>query len=93
MKTEITSCKLESILNDVRDELYRACNKFHAYNSAHEGYAVILEELDELFDEIKGDHRTKMMYDEAKQIAATAIRFMYDICTVSNNPKGEIQQT
>jgi NTP pyrophosphatase (non-canonical NTP hydrolase) len=52
------------------------------YNSPHEGYAVILEELDELFDEvkIKREHRDPgKMRAEACQVAACALRFMVDL--------------
>lgn len=90
MKTEIDSIHLDDILIAVKSELESACNKFHAYNSAHEGYAVILEEMDELFDEIKGEHDREKMYHEAKQVASTAIRFMLDICINSKNPEGKL---
>lgn len=52
------------------------------FNSCHEGYAVILEELDELWDEIKKktiNRNTNKLCIEAKQTAAMAIRFMIDI--------------
>ena len=53
--------------------------------SAHEGYAVLLEEVDELWDEVKKNpskyaHRDKDMRKEAIQIAAMAIRFVLDVC-------------
>ena len=38
---------LRAIFGDVRGELTRAA-KYPPFNSAHEGYAVILEEMDEL---------------------------------------------
>lgn len=60
-------------------ELAKAINKFGKFNSEHEGYAVIKEELDELWDEIKGEHRAIEMRDEAKQVAAMALRFMVDL--------------
>jgi len=37
----------------VLSELRQATEEFGPMNSAHEGYAVILEELDELWEEIK----------------------------------------
>ena len=64
-------------------ELRRAMAKHKPYNSAHEGYAVILEELDELWDEVRawqpGSDLTAMR-KEAIQIAATALRFVHDLC-------------
>ena len=47
----------------------------------HEGYAVILEELDELWEEVKSQHPDRQrMRAEAAQVAATALRFMVDVC-------------
>lgn len=62
-------------------ELRRAMEKHGPMNSAHEGYAVILEELDELWDEIKlqKPDREKLR-KEALQVAAMALRFIYDVC-------------
>lgn len=63
----------------VRAELDRATDKFGPMASPHEGYAVILEELDETWDEIKAND-TKKMTKEAIQLAAMAIRFLIDCC-------------
>ena len=70
--------EIDIAFNNVRDEVSRAMYKFPAYNSTHEGYAVILEELDEMWDDIK-NNRTDLAIQEAMQVAATAIRFMVDI--------------
>ncbi len=71
-------------LRDVANELARARRKFsRVQSSTHEGYAVILEELDELWDEIKGPDDSKQiarMRAEAVQVAAMAVRFIEDIC-------------
>lgn len=65
----------------VLDELYDATSKFAPFNSAHEGYAVILEEMDELWQEIrKKSQNVDLMRTEAVQIAAMALRFMLDSC-------------
>ena len=71
----------EHVLQDIKTEFSRATEKFGPFNSAHEGYAVMLEEMDELWDEIK--KKTKdlpHMREEAIQIAAMAMRFVIDIC-------------
>lgn len=44
---------IESIAKEVVEELERAEAKFGPFNSSHEGYAVILEELDELWEVVK----------------------------------------
>jgi len=64
-------------VQDALKELAKAESQFPPFNSYHEGYAIIKEELDELWDEIKSKRRTKdRLYGEATQVAAMAIRFM-----------------
>lgn len=63
-------------------EFGRATNMNGSFKSAHEGYAVILEELDELWDEVrrKDDARDlDRMRKEAVQIGAMALRFLVDV--------------
>jgi hypothetical protein len=65
---------------EVYREVFRAREKHAAMNGPHEGYAVILEELDELWDEIKPDRgRDPSARKEAIQIAAMAIRYVLDV--------------
>ena len=71
--------KTEILADVVMQELDRATKRFGAFNSYHEGYAVIKEEVDELWDEIKGTQDNQRMREEAIQIAAMAIRFLYDL--------------
>jgi len=47
-------------------------------NSAHEGYAVLQEEVDELWDDVKHDNLPGAL-DEALQVAAMGVRFIYDL--------------
>lgn len=48
------------------------------YNSLHEGYGVLMEEVEELFDEIKKkNHDPGDVYFESLQVAAVAIRIAY----------------
>ena len=71
---------LNELLEAVKHEFLQATEKFDRFNSAHEGYAVIKEELDELWEEIKKkDRNDGQMYLEAKQVAAMGLRFMYDL--------------
>jgi hypothetical protein len=65
-------------LREVADELDHALRKYAKFNSAHEGYAVILEEMDELKSEVwrkQTKRRVKKMRKEALQVAAMALRF------------------
>ena len=49
-------------------------------HSTHEGYAVIKEELDELWDEVKKKHPDpKRLLAEAIQIGAMAIAFAVEV--------------
>ena len=71
---------MTQVVTDVLDELERATAKFGAFASTHEGYAVILEELDELWLEVRSKTGTKeSQYAEAMQVAAMALRFMRDL--------------
>lgn len=65
-------------LNEVAEELQKASAKFPSFNSAHEGYAVLREEVDELWDDVKKD-RTEAAIKEAIQVGAMAIRFITDM--------------
>lgn len=82
-------------LNEVGVELAKARQTHASMNGHHEGYAVMLEEMDELWEVCKmnthkfGDNSDKevlrankraAMRKEALQIAAMAVRFIQDIC-------------
>lgn len=74
--------RLEAIA-DVLEELNRATKIHGPWPTAHHGYAVILEELDELWAEIKRketERNNKAMRTEAIHVAATALRFIIEIC-------------
>ena len=65
-------------------ELSRAVSKFGAFHNTHEGFAILFEEVDELWDAVKLNqrivHRTDLIRREAIQVAAMAIRLIYDCC-------------
>jgi len=72
--------RVENIICDVMAELARAMEKHPPVRVPHEGYAVILEELDELWDLIKKkDPPAGQMRKEAIQVAAMAVRFVLDL--------------
>lgn len=62
------------------DEVTRAREQHDPLNSAHEGYAVLKEELDELWDAVKAK-RPEEAVKEAIQVGAMAIRFVLDLPT------------
>lgn len=70
-------------ISDIVDEFTHACSKFGSMSSAHEGYAVLLEEVDELWDHVKMkqfERDMKAMRKEAVQIAAMALKFIVQVC-------------
>jgi len=63
------------MIEDLLKEYERAKSLYPDYHSFHEGYGVLLEEVDELFDEIKEKNQNiNFIYLEAVQVAAVAIR-------------------
>lgn len=85
MKTNI-----DAILQEIKDELIKAQAAYPPFNSAHEGYSVLAEEVDELWQEVKikqKDRNPVTMQEEAIQIAAMAVRFAYDVCYIQRGKK------
>lgn len=77
----------EQISREILEEFNRATGAYGPFASAHEGYAILLEEVDELWDEIKvkqSNHDLDAMRREAIQIGAMAMRFIHD---VTDRPK------
>jgi len=77
------------ITHEVLLETLRAIRKFPPFNSAHEAYAVILEELDEVKVEVwkkKNARDPKKMKREAIQAAAVAVRFVVDLLATRSSP-------
>lgn len=69
-------------INKICAELESAKAKYPDFHSNHEGYAVIKEELDELWDEIKKSKSVRgneRMRHEAIQVATMAVRFLTDL--------------
>jgi hypothetical protein len=87
---ELQRENLKTVLNDVKELVEKTDDRFGPYNSAHEGYAVLLEELDELWDIVKTKQQNRdlnKMYREALDVASCAIRFARDLC---NEERGRI---
>ncbi len=71
-----------TIVDEVVAELERATALHGSMSSPHEGYAVLQEEVNELWEEVKANIRDDdTMRAEAVQVAAMAIRFILDCCT------------
>jgi len=66
----------------IQTELGRAQAKHAPMHSVHEGYATILEELDELWEEVKKKPKNRsieQLRNEAIQVGAMALRFVVDL--------------
>ncbi len=86
--THSFACLADKIMHAVTIELNIAQAKFPRFNSPHEGYAVLLEEVNELWDAIKDKNASRdAVRDEAIQVAAMAIRFIIDTEPRQANPK------
>ncbi|MGH3610392.1 MAG: hypothetical protein ACRDRD_20240 [Pseudonocardiaceae bacterium] len=69
-------------LEAIAAELRGARAKWPPINSAHEGYAVILEEVDEFWQHVLAKQRDRdpeAMYAELIQVAAMAVRTASDV--------------
>lgn len=78
-----TQERTEKALADIAAEHASAIKKFDEFNSAHEGYAVIKEEFDELWHEImnnKAPGTKERQRKEAIQTAAMCLRFISECC-------------
>ena len=72
--------RLFDILAEVCKEVERAQQKHPTpMRSGHEGYAILKEEVDELWAEIKADRDDELTRKEAVQVAAMAVRFLHDL--------------
>jgi hypothetical protein len=87
MSAKIQEGTLARIRKEVTEEFREASANFDRFNSYHEGYAVIKEEIDELWDAVKLNQkrhpeRPELIRKEAIQVAAMALRFLHDVCEV-----------
>lgn len=75
--------KRENVMQRIKTELMLTDAQKPKFYSTHEGYAVLKEEVDELWDEIKTskgfDRANLFMVNEAVQIAAMAIKFIENL--------------
>jgi hypothetical protein len=76
----IRMARIDKVLALVRIELQRAIAKHGVFQSPHEAWAVIYEELDELWDEVKANRgRSESALSEAIQTAAMGVRYVADM--------------
>lgn len=78
--------QVQIAVKQIEQEALDAITQFPAFNSGHEGWAVIKEELDELWDEVRAypNADPNKMAKEAIQIGAMAARFVADLCPIEH---------
>lgn len=79
----LTEPEVKAVVEAVMHEVLSARCAYPPFNTAHEGYAVLLEEVDELWTEVKvkqGKRDVEALRKEAIQVAAMAVRFVLDVC-------------
>lgn len=70
-------------LLEVLDEYDQASRQHKPFNSAHEGFSILLEEVEELKAHVwvkRQNRDISEMRKEAVQVAAMALRFINDCC-------------
>lgn len=78
LPTAVPMMGLREVLVEVRSEVYAMVREHGDFRSLHEGYAVILEELEELWDEVKRPAENRdlqRLRSEALDVAASAAKF------------------
>jgi hypothetical protein len=74
--------KLNNVLEDTKKAYLSAVARYGKFHSPHEGYAILLEELNELWDVVKlhpaTPGRNLKIHEEASHVAVMAIRMIVD---------------
>lgn len=86
---------LAQIIKEITEEYLRASRLFSEFHNAHEGYAVLLEEVDELWSSIKLNqripYRNERIREEAIQVCAMSLRLIWDCCREKAEPAKEAE--
>jgi len=68
--------KLREALAEIEAEYKRATAIYPPFNSTHEAYAVLLEEVDEFWDDVKANRANRV---ELIQIGAMVVRSLCEL--------------
>lgn len=69
----------EKIRADIEKEIEFSRCKFPPFHSGHEAYAVILEEVEELWDCIKKNNSDNNKYNETIQIISMCLCYIREV--------------
>lgn len=82
--TQDEQSKVTYAAREALDEALSAKAKWPEFHSAHEGFAILLEEVDELKAHVWMNQKKRdleAMKKEAIQVAAMALRFASEVCS------------
>jgi 1,6-anhydro-N-acetylmuramate kinase len=80
-ETSLPLYRYQRVADAVVAEIRRARLRHAPMRGGHEGYAVILEELDELWEDVRAQRLDRAHAGaEAIQVAAMAIAFAVEVC-------------
>ena len=87
--TEDKEDLIDETLATVKAELMSAYANFPDFRSAHEGVAIVDEEMREFRDAAYWPHKntTDAEENEARQLAAMAVRYLVDVCYKEDVPR------
>jgi hypothetical protein len=88
--TNETESLIDCALEEVRAELTAAYENFPDFRSAHEGVAIVDEEMREFRDAAYWPHKQKHIdaeETEARHLAAMAVRYLVDVCYKEDTPR------
>ncbi|KKK92467.1 hypothetical protein LCGC14_2702670 [marine sediment metagenome] len=80
----------KTIDEEIRMEQSRGVEKFGKYNSMHEAYAVIKEELDEFWDSVKENDPDPI---ELLHVCATTRRACIELCEIARIDMNQIKES
>lgn len=80
------SIRMATAVQQIVTEAHQAVADHKPFNSPHEAYGILKEEVDECWDAIKDDD-IEQARKEAIQVGAMAIRFLMDIHAMDFPPK------
>lgn len=90
LKRVVAEKNRKRIIALVKQEIKNARANYPEMHSAHEGFSILNEEIDELWEHVKVKQGNRNIYEmekEAIQVAAMAILFAAEICTYEKGNK------
>ena len=96
--SQIDENLVNQIIAKLKDELHDASDNNPNFASYHEGFAVLYEEVDELWDEVKKSKRERSknkteLLHESVQVGAMIIRFIHDLLDFRNDEAERVNRS